>query len=217
MRAAAGPLPARHLCCDEMAPPRLSVYRRGEPDEGARGPGAQRPLSEACDALHVALLTLESQDAEDNPERTAAQARAFLAEAVNALNRARVFVPEVFSYTPSVIAASEPEPAVELARLHQMATRLLWYNHRLLPTRTPQPLRPEDEAQLATLVRALSRTARAARALRHAWLAAAAALAVLLPLGPTAVVFGLVACFALVWLMQAVSVLRGAPALPERL
>lgn len=199
-----------------MAPPQLSAYRRSEPDEESLVPAAQRPLGEACDALHLALLTLESQDAEDNPERAAAQARSFLAEAVNALNRARVFVPGVFSHTPSVIAASEPEPVAELARLHQIATRVLWYNHRLLPTRTQAPLQPEDEAQLATLVRALGRTARAARALRHAWLAAACTLAVLLPLGPVAVFFGLVGFFALLWLMQAVSLLRSAPALPEQ-
>jgi len=199
-----------------MAPPQLSAYRRCEPDEESLVPAAQRPLGEACDALHLALLTLESQDAEDNPERTAAQARSFLAEAVNALNRARVFVPGVFSHTPSVIAASESEPVVELARLQQIATRLLWYNHRMLPVRTQVPLQPEDEAQLATLVRALGRTARAARALRHAWIAAAATLAVLLPLGPYAVAIGLVSCFALVWLLQAVSVLRGAAALPQR-
>src|SRR5690606_23801263 len=139
---------------------------------------------EACEAAKPALLTHESHDAEDSPERTVGQVRGFLAEAVNALNRARVFVPEVFSYTPSVIAASEPEPSIELARLQQMATRLLWYNHRLLPARPQSPLRPEDEAQLAVVVRALARTARAARALRHAWLAAALTLAVLLPFGP---------------------------------
>lgn len=200
----------------EPSRPQLSVYRREGPAEGALAPAVQRPLGEACDALHLALLILESDDAEDNPERTAAQARSFLAEAVNALNRARVFVPEVFSYTPSVLAASEPEPAVELARLHQIATRLLWYNHRLLPARTQAPLRPEDEAQLAVLVRALARTARAARALRHAWVAGVATLAVLLPFGPAAVAIGLVSLFAVLWLMQAVALLRRAPALPNR-
>lgn len=201
-----------------MVPPRpqLSAYRRSEPADGALVPAAQRPLGEACDALHLALLTLESHDAEDSPERTVGQVRSFLAEAVNALNRARVFVPEVFSYTPSVIAAGDPEPSIELARLQQMATRLLWYNHRLLPARPQAPLRPEDEAQLAVVVRALARTARAARALRHAWLAAAVTLAVLLPLGPAAVAIGLVSLFALAWIMQAVSMLRGVPVVPDQ-
>lgn len=196
--------------------PQLSAYRREGTADEPLAPAVQRPLREACDALHLALLILESDDAEDSPERTAAQARSFLAEAVNALNRARVFVPEVFSYTPSVIAAGEPEPAVELARLHQIATRLLWYNHRFLPARQQAPLRPEDEAQLAVVVRALARTTRAAKVLRHAWAAGAVGLLVLLPLGPAAVAIGLVSLFAVVWLMQAVSLLRGAPALPDR-
>lgn len=205
----------------EMDParPALSAYRRSDAGDDQLLLAAQRPLREAGDALSMALLCLESQDEEDSSaarQRTAAQARSFLGEAVTALNRARVYVPEVFSYTASVIAAGEADPAAELARLHQMTTRLVWYNHRFLPTRRQAPLRPEDEAQLAVLVRALARTTRAGRALRHAWLAGAATLAVLLPLGPAAVALALAGFLALAWVMQVVSILRSSPALPER-
>lgn len=189
---------------------RLSAYRRSDDDELPLEIAA-RPLREACDALHLVLLCLESQveeDSEATRQRVASQARSFLAEAVTALNRARVYVPEVFSYTSSVIAAAEADPAAELARLHQLATRLLWYNHRFLPARRVAPLGPEDEKQLDVLVRALSRTTRAARALRHAWLGAVALLALLLPFGPAAVFTGLASMLALAWCMQAVSIVR---------
>ena len=180
---------------------------------------AQRPLREAGDALSMVLLCLESQDEEDSSaarQRTVAQARSFLGEAVNALNRARVYVPEVFTYTASVIAASEADPAAELARLHQMTTRLLWYNHRFLPTRRQAPLLPEDEAQLAVLVRALARATRAGRALRHAWIAGAVTIAVLLPLGPGAIALALAGLLAVAWTLQIVSAVRSSIALPGR-
>lgn len=203
----------------DLSRPLLSAYRRCDAADEQLQFAAQRPLREAGDALNMVILCLESQDEEDSSaarQRTVAQARSFLGEAVNALNRARVYVPEVFSYTASVIAAGEADPAAELARLHQLTTRLLWYNHRFLPSRREAPLRPEDEAQLAVLVRALARATRAGRALRHAWIAAAAILVVLLPLGPAAVALGLASFMALAWLLQAVSILRGSPALPEQ-
>ena len=206
----------------EMDPsrPALSAYRRCDAGDELLRLAAQRPLREAGDALSLVLLCLESQDEEDSSaarQRAIAQARSFLGEAVNALNRARVYVPEVFSYTASVIAAAEADPAAELARLHQLTTRLLWYNHRFLPTRRQAPLRPEDEAQLAVLVRTLSRSTRAGRALRHAWIAGAATLAVMLPLGPAAVALALAGFLALAWTLQVVSTLRSSPALPEQI
>lgn len=206
----------------EMDPsrPALSAYRRCDAGDELLRLAAQRPLREAGDALSLVLLCLESQDEEDSSaarQRAIAQARSFLGEAVNALNRARVYVPEVFSYTASVIAAAETDPAAELARLHQLTTRLLWYNHRFLPTRRQTPLRPEDEAQLAVLVRTLSRATRAGRALRHAWIAGAATLAVMLPLGPAAVALALAGFLALAWTLQVVSTLRSSPALPEQI
>lgn len=201
--------------------PLPSAYRRCDPVDEHLLLAAQRPLRDACEALHLALLCLESQDAEDSPgarHRVAAQARSFLAEAVTALNRARVYVPAVFSYTAPVIAASDPDPAAELARLHQLATRLLWYNHRFLPSRREAPLGPEDEAQLAVLVRALARTTRAARALQHAWVAGAAVVAVLAALlGPAASAVLLAGLVAIVCALQGLSGLRRAPALPEQI
>lgn len=200
--------------------PAFGAYRRSDAGDEHLMLAAQRPLREAGDALSLVLLCLESQDEEDSSaarQRTVAQARSFLGEAVNALNRARVYVPEVFTYTASVIAAGEPEPAAELARLHQLTTRLVWYNHRFLPNRRQAPLRPEDEAQLAVLVRALARTTRAGRALRHAWIAGVVTLAVLLPLGPGAVALALAGLLAVAWTLQIVSAVRSSIALPERL
>lgn len=202
-----------------MEPSRLLAYRRCDAGDDALPPAAARALREACEALHLAILCLEGQDTEDSPQarqRAAGQARSFLVEAARGLGRARVHVPEVFTYTPSVITAGEADPGAELARLHQLATRMLWYNHRLLPARREAPLRPEDEVQLALLVRTLARTARAARALRHAWIAGAALLAILLPFGPAAVAGGLAVLLAMACTLQAVAALRAAPALPEQ-
>lgn len=168
------------------------AYRSSERHDEHLRVAAERPLRAAGEALNLAVLCLEDADEEEGPaarQRRAAQARGFLVEASLALGRARVFLPAIRGYSVPVILAIEPEPEAELGRLHQIATRLLWYNHALLPTRGQvSPLRPEDEAQLAVLVRGLARTARLDRVLRHAWIGAAVAVAVLGPtIGITAV------------------------------
>lgn len=168
------------------------AYRSSERHDEHLRVAAERPLRAAGEALNLAVLCLEDADEEEGPaarQRRAAQARGFLVEASLALGRARVFLPAIRGYSVPVILAIEAEPEAELGRLHQIATRLLWYNHALLPTRGQvSPLRPEDEAQLAVLVRGLARTARLDRVLRHAWIGAAVAVAVLGPtLGITAV------------------------------
>lgn len=170
------------------------AYRSSERHDEHLLVAAERPLREAGEALNLAILSLEEEGEEDGPslgsrQRRAMQARSFLVEAVHALGRARIFVPSIRAYTVPVIVAVEPDIETELGRLHQIATRLLWYNHALLPERRQaRPLRPEDEAQLAVMVRGLARTARLDRALRHAWLGVAGAVAVLTPtLGLTAV------------------------------
>ena len=168
------------------------AYRSSERHDEHLRVAAERPLRAAGEALNLAVLCLEDADEEEGPaarQRRAAQARGFLVEASLALGRARVFLPAIRGYSVPVILAIEAEPEAELGRLHQIATRLLWYNHALLPTRgQASPLRPEDEAQLAVLVRGLARTARLDRVLRHAWIGAAVAVAVLGPtIGITAV------------------------------
>lgn len=168
------------------------AYRSSERHDEHLRVAAERPLRAAGEALNLAVLCLEDTDEEEGPaarQRRAAQARGFLVEASLALGRARVFLPAIRGYSVPVILAIEAEPEAELGRLHQIATRLLWYNHALLPTRgQASPLRPEDEAQLAVLVRGLARTARLDRVLRHAWIGAAVAVAVLGPtIGITAV------------------------------
>ncbi len=161
------------------------AYRSSDRHDEHLRLAAERPLRAAGEALHLAILCLEEEGEEaghGGRQRRAAQARCFLVEAALALGRARIFLPALRSYSVPVIMAVEPDIETELGRLHQMATRLLWWNHTLLPARgQARPLRPEDEAQLAVLVRGLARTARLDRALRHAWLGVAGAVAVLTP------------------------------------
>jgi len=183
------------------------AYRSSERHDEHLRVAAERPLRAAGEALNLAVLCLEDADEEEGPaarQRRAAQARGFLVEASLALGRARVFLPAIRGYSVPVILAIEAEPEAELGRLHQIATRLLWYNHALLPTRGQvSPLRPEDEAQLAVLVRGLARTARLDRVLRHAWIGAAVAVAVLGPtLGITAVALLMTAVVMLVAAVQ---------------
>jgi hypothetical protein len=145
---------------------------------------AERHLSVAADTLNMALLTI---DGSNDEERTAkhsrvATARHFLVEAVTALARARVYVPGIRTYAVNIVTTSEPELDRELVRLHELATQLLWRNHSFLPARIQaQPLAPEDEAQLAAVVRELGIHARIDRVMRHKWLVATAVFGLLAP------------------------------------
>lgn len=168
-------------------------YRQLGPEAYA---AAEPHLSVAADALHMALLTIDGST--DN-ERTAMQsrvanARHILVEAVTALARARVYIPGIRTYAVNIVTNSEPELDRELARLHELATQLIWRNHHFLPARTQaQPLAPEDEAQLAAVVRELGLNARINRAMRHKWLIATAVSGLLAPvvgLGMVAVAVG---------------------------
>ena len=156
-------------------------YRHLGPEAHA---AAERHLSAAADALHMALLTIEGSS---DDERTAkhsrvATARHILAEAVTALARARVYVPGIRTYAVNVVTNSEPELDRELARLHELATQLLWRNHGFLPARVQaQPLAPEDEAQLAAVVREIGISNRIDRVMRHKWLIATAVFGLLAP------------------------------------
>lgn len=183
------------------------AYRSSERHDEHLRVAADRPLRAAGEALNLAILCLEDAGEDEGPtarQRRAVQARGFLVEASLALGRARVFLPAVRGYSVPVIMAVDPDLEAELGRLHQMTTRLLWWNHAMLPARgQASPLRPEDEAQLAVLVRGLARTARLDRVLRHAWLGAATAVAVLGPtLGITAVAVLLTAVVMLVAALQ---------------
>lgn len=169
-----------------MSSPRSPLpcaYRCSERHDELLQLAAERPLRAAGEALNLALLVLEGAGEDEERsvkarQRKAVAARGFLIEAATALGRARIYLPTVRSYSVPVIMAVEPDIDTELGRLHQLATRLLWYNHALLPARgQARPLRPEDEAQLAVLVRDLARTARIDRALKYAWLAIAGGLA----------------------------------------
>lgn len=164
-------------------PPLPCAYRSNDRHDELLQLAAERPLRTAGEALNLALLGLEGPGEDEERsvkarQRKAVAARSFLIEAATALGRARIYLPTVRSYSIPVIMAVEPDIDTELGRLHQLATRMLWYNHALLPARgQARPLRPEDEAQLAVLVRDLARTARIDRALKYAWLAIAGGLA----------------------------------------
>jgi hypothetical protein len=156
-------------------------YRQLGPEAHA---AAERPLSSAADALHMALLTLDgSTDDERNAKHgRAATARHLLVEAVTALARAKVHVPGVRTYAVNIVTTSEADLDRELARLHELASQLLWRNHSVLPARVQaQPLAPEDEAQLAAVVRELDLQSRRDRLMRHKWLVATAVFGLLAP------------------------------------
>lgn len=169
------------------APTALALYRADA--DGERGMvGAVRPHLEAAgEALHLTLLALDEDESGERSDAAlqarAAQARAFLVEAVVSLGTARVYIPSLRTYSLAVVMASEPNIHAELIRLHQLATRLLWYNIQLLPARRrAAPLAPEDEAQLARVLDGLARTAKIDRLLDYGWMPLLAILAVLGPL-----------------------------------
>ena len=160
-------------------------YRADETLDELSRLDVERHLSAALDALNLAVLVTESAetDARDRLEQ-AAQARGFLVEAALALARARVYLSGVRTYSIPVIMTIAATGDAELARLHQMATRLLWWNHSYFPQRPrSRPLEPEDEAQLAVFFKGLARNAHINNALRYRWIAVsttlAAALAIL--------------------------------------
>lgn len=145
-------------------------------DEAYRGDGGEiayaghAQLVVAADALTMALLTLSGELDEDRGDKIgrAAQARGFLVEAVTALSRARIYNPRIRTLALPTLLGTERRIESELSRLHQIATRLLWQNHKYLPARLQaKPLPPEEEAALRDVFRGLARHARIGRALRH--------------------------------------------------
>ncbi|PRP91966.1 hypothetical protein ENSA5_51770 [Enhygromyxa salina] len=167
-----------------MVVPNSPVLQHSYRHLGDGHTSAARHLSVAADALNMALLTLDGSPDDGRGAKLgrAATARHFLAEAALGLARARVHVPGIRTYAVNVVTASEPDVDRELARLHELTTKLLWRNHTVLPGRKKaQPLAPEDEAQLAAVVRDLATHARIDRAMRHKWLVAAAVFGFLAP------------------------------------
>ena len=142
---------------------------------------AQAHLERASDALGMVLLALAGEGDDDRGDkwRRADQARALLAEAVTALSRARVYHPGIRTHALPVLLDTAATPCQELNRLHAIATRLLWQNHRYLPAKIQaDPLAPEEEAQLAVVLAGLARQNRMGRALRSRWTGIALGVAV---------------------------------------
>lgn len=186
-------------------------YRHLGPEQAHR---AETFLRDAADMLHMVLLTLDGPgEGRDAKEAKLATANHLLVDAVTALGRARVYVPGIRTYAANIVTNSDPDADRELDRLHEIATQLLWQNHAVLPARTQaQPLGPEDEAQLAAVVRGLAVHAKIGQAMRHKWLVAMALLGALAPmLGVGLVVLALAS-----GAMAAVELARGAapPVLP---
>lgn len=162
----------------------LPGYRRD-----ARGTAldlrVERHLSEAADALHMAVLALDGGHADDTRSEKrmrAARAREQLVEAVSHLSRARIYVAGIRTYAVPAVMATQPNADDEIARLHQLATWLLWHNHAYLPPRSQgTPLSPEEEKQLDLVYRGLRRHARIDRIMRYQWLGAATLLVALTP------------------------------------
>jgi hypothetical protein len=175
---------------------------------------AETFLRDAAEMLHMVLLTLDGPgEGREAKEAKLASAHHLLVDAVTALGKARVYLPGVRTYAVNIVTNGEPDPDRELDRLHEIATQLLWQNHAVLPARTQaQPLAPEDEAQLAAVVRNLAVSAKIGQAMRHKWLVATALLGALAPvLGVGLVVLALAS-----GAMAAVELARGAspPVLP---
>lgn len=149
---------------------------------------ARAHLQAAADALQLALLALEGDELDSRKEkrRRATLGREHLLEAAQAFARAKVYTAGVRSYSVAVVMDTRPDVDVELSRLNQLISRLLWNNHEYLPARTQgKPLTPDEEAALAKVFDGLARHARIDRMIRYRWLGAATGLAALAPvLGP---------------------------------
>lgn len=155
-----------------LSAPQFGSYRDDATARGFVVRVSEHHLAAASDALNLALLTLGGahiDDSRPDKHRRTEQARAFLAEAVTAFSRARIYVRGIHTLSLPVLLDTEDDVDAELSRLHQLATRLLWHNHAHLPERRVQPLAPEEEAQLAVVVRGLARHAKIDRALRYKW------------------------------------------------
>lgn len=149
----------------EFLPASEVAYRSALRSDAKASGEAAGYLVAARDALSMAVLTLGDPEEESAAaKRTrAAQARGFLAEAVRALSHARVYVPGIRTHALPVVMATESNLDAEITRLHHLATRLTWKNHRFLPRRESAPLAPEEEAALAVVVRGLARNERFSR------------------------------------------------------
>lgn len=154
----------------------------------------------AADALAMVLLTLGNTGDGDRGDRLqrVEQARGFLVEAVTALSRARLYDPRIRTHALPVLLDSATTSAAEISRLHQIATRLLWQNHAYLPARLQAtPLEPEEEAQLAVVLRGLARHNRIGRVMRRRWVLVALTAAVSGPLLGAPILGAALACIAI--------------------
>ncbi len=162
-----------------LAGSRHAYRASGASDE--LGALAENHLDRASDALSMALLALAGEGDDDRGDkwRRADQARNLLVEAVTALSRARVYRPGIRTHALPVLLDTASTPGQELHRLHAIATRLLWQNHRYLPAKIQaDPLPPEEEAQLAVVLAGLARHNRMGRAFRSRWTGLALGVAV---------------------------------------
>jgi hypothetical protein len=153
------------------------AYRSSERHDEHLRVAAERPLRAAGEALNLAVLCLEDADEEEGPaarqRRAAAGAR--LPGRGQPGARAGAGVP---AGDPRVQRAGDHGDrsgaggGARAAASDRHAAALV-QPRAAADARAGEPLRPEDEAQLAVLVRGLARTARIDRVLRHAWIGVA--------------------------------------------
>ena len=166
---------------------------RGSQDDELSGLSAQAELQSAADAIHLAILTIAHHAGDDRPgvvSRRIRRVQRHLLEASQALSRAKVYVPGIWTYSSAVIIDQDPSPEREIARLNRLTSALATRNHNILPPLpTGHPLSPEEEAQLAHVTRAVSPRGKNEQFSRAGWLIAAATTFLLAPiLGPLSLI-----------------------------
>ncbi|TPV97174.1 MAG: hypothetical protein B7733_01155 [Myxococcales bacterium FL481] len=192
------PLPSHHSL--ELTRSYRSQSSAASDDPGLIG----RLLRDASEALAMALLTLDSDGADESRHEKhsrAAKARSLLAEAVTALSRAKVYLPKIHTYAVPAVMASVRGVDRELSRLHQLASTLTMRNCDLLPgRRADTPLSPADEAQLRQVLEELRLQSKLGRVARYRWLGFAVCLAALTPaFGGATAALALICAAGAVW------------------
>lgn len=143
-------------------------------------------LQSAAHAIHLAILAVAHHAGDDRPEvveQRIHRVQQLLLEATQALSRAKIYVPGIWSYSPAVVLDQDPSPKREIARLNGLTMALATRNHRVLPS-LPQalPLSEEEEAQLAVVSDSVSLAGRHRQLSRYGWWATAALAFALAPL-----------------------------------
>lgn len=157
--------------------PTWQGYRLAHGEEHKLG-DSLNDLQCAANAIHLAILAVTHHVGDDRPEVVEQRIRRvqqLLLEATQALSRAKIYVPGIWSYSSAVVLDQDPIPEREIARLNRITSALASRNHRVLPS-LPEaiPLSAEEEAQLAVVSDSVSLAGRHRQLSRYGWWVAAA-------------------------------------------